>query len=420
MNKKIIINTRILVCLLLVNFTAAAQDSSSSQWWFNVELIVFKRALLPDNNENFGDALDINSADKYAKNISRFSNNLLYFSALKNTAWFTNMQNTLPLCQQISPLAAGIDEHLGLNLHSQQTMPSHLNHLLHNGNISELHIKLSTITSTLNRLASSKVSLSCLQQASSATLTQFILPNIGPRLFSDNSYFQGREQLLAQSDLVLEEFAKNIFAQRDISPLLYTAWRQEVEFGIENADFFRVRAGNLLETTPNKNDEKWRNTQQSSTAAQTLNNDVDFFDSLRQKLISNETVDWLEIEADKQPENTDFVSQKQYEIDGKIKVYLDYVNQIPYLHIDTVFNHFSVNIDDKGNSQLSAFPSKQLRRVISKQIHYFDHPAFGIIVRLERFVPPKTSEIDLDTDTTLAPQLTPDDNMASNPNTTDR
>jgi hypothetical protein len=46
-------------------------------------------------------------------------------------------------------------------------------------------------------------------------------------------------------------------------------------------------------------------------------------------------------------------------------------------------------VDAQGDARINAFPLKQRRRIISKQIHYFDHPAFGIIIRLERFeVPP--------------------------------
>ena len=123
-----------------------------------------------------------------------------------------------------------------------------------------------------------------------------------------------------------------------------------------------------------------------------------FFETLRNNIENNEPVDWLLQETAVQHQHTDFIQATQYEMDGKIKVYLDYVNQIPYLHLDTAFNHFSLTVDENGNTELNTFPSKQRRRVISKQIHYFDHPAFGVIVRLERFNPPETQQQEIAVD----------------------
>ena len=65
--------------------------------------------------------------------------------------------------------------------------------------------------------------------------------------------------------------------------------------------------------------------------------------------------------------------------------------------ISGVSTHMSTDLNDvlptmtpsanMNNSQplfLKAYPFNQLRRVISKQIHYFDHPMFGVVVQIRR------------------------------------
>lgn len=253
--------------------------------------------------------------------------------------------------------------------------------------------KVIEIRHNLHAIANTQMLMSCVNEHIQTPLSQFSLSSIGPRLFSENSYFQGRKQLLAQTDLALEAFAKNVFAQRDITPVLYTAWRQEVEFGIENAEFMRVRAGDLLESSYTPSYEQWEKTYISPVTRSVQSNDEQFFETLKKNIEDDQTIDWLSAESRQQDTNENtFAIEKQYEIDGKIKVYLDYVNQVPYLHVDTAFNRFSLVVDSEG-SRLTAFPSTQRRRIISKQIHYFDHPAFGVIVRLERFTPPPVQEV---------------------------
>ena len=93
-----------------------------------------------------------------------------------------------------------------------------------------------------------------------------------------------------------------------------------------------------------------------------------------------------------------------WELDGRFKLYLQNIGRVPYLHIDSHFNYrqpmmldgmtlpeaydFDMLSED-GTLQpqqfLKPYPFKQLRRVISKQIHYFDHPMFGMVVQIRRY-----------------------------------
>lgn len=87
-----------------------------------------------------------------------------------------------------------------------------------------------------------------------------------------------------------------------------------------------------------------------------------------------------------------------WELDGLLRVYL--VGN--YLHIDTEFNlrepenisQQLSSVEDQANAWLQdeveqvpflrAYHLKQLRRVISHERHYFDHPKFGMVVEIRR------------------------------------
>jgi hypothetical protein len=54
--------------------------------------------------------------------------------------------------------------------------------------------------------------------------------------------------------------------------------------------------------------------------------------------------------------------------------------------------------DSQEPNFLQSVNFNQLRRVISKQVHYFDHPLFGMIVRLNRYRWPEEEEEDTEID----------------------
>jgi hypothetical protein len=124
-------------------------------------------------------------------------------------------------------------------------------------------------------------------------------------------------------------------------------------------------------------------------------------------------------------ENT-AILKELWRLDGGITVYLRNVGRIPYLHIDSNLDFrqpifdlkkalrvpgLSTNYSGQDaiavnpllqpgslqtNSQqpnfLQSVNFNQLRRVISKQVHYFDHPLFGMIVRINRYRWPETEQ----------------------------
>lgn len=448
-----------IVLLLALHSPAYSQSNNDQQWWFNVELIVFKRTLLPTHGENFEQAqFELKTSN---------ANDLLYLAALKQASEHLSLSSALPMCNpkpdsdsrfgvtfnfeyspettytpvdvvttshiQTAPVSAivssaddeqtsEIDNVVVSLSKSNQSMikaliaPFVIENTANKGeienvigtltNLAEQHENLESIAeqdrfTSLNsqimilsqQLQQNKGNisqLSCLQtEPQQAELKQFALAKIGPQIFSKSSHFAGTSQLISAQETVMQDYAKKVFRQRDIQPLLYTAWRQKVEFGIENAEFYRVLAGNKLETSHKLDYETWHEQYRPKEINDPQDDESIFFDDLRKALESNDSIDWLTIESlGEKGDDTPFMALQKYELEGQLKVYLDYVNQVPYLHIDSEFMHYRLVLDDEGSSFLESFPLKQKRRVISKQIHYFDHPAFGLIVRLERFTPP--------------------------------
>ncbi len=110
-----------------------------------------------------------------------------------------------------------------------------------------------------------------------------------------------------------------------------------------------------------------------------------------------------------------------WQLDGNVKVFLKYINRVPYLHIDSNLFYRQpiplsdlIDSDESGSAtntfanqpedgrlnsetlpeyKLASVPFSEQRRVISKQLHYFDHPLFGMIIELRRYQPP-TAEKD--------------------------
>ncbi len=79
-------------------------------------------------------------------------------------------------------------------------------------------------------------------------------------------------------------------------------------------------------------------------------------------------------------------------LDGFFKVHLD-----RYLYITADFNLFNQNnvkvqIQGDENTETKLINFSQNRRVITGEIHYFDHPYIGMIVQIRRFDPTKPAD----------------------------
>ena len=376
-------------------------QSIESDWWFDVEFIAFKRDLLPGHPEDFTQS-DFEFADGLAFDL--FTLELLK----QENPTFRLLANLGP-CEKTGPL----DVLQNLPLASDQAK------MLIADAQSFIDIALATNTEDTQEAIDVTVIEDPILTAfiEAQTWTKDSIDGIPPILCKDNPeydniqavpedffaqhpYTVGRHSLLKKDARYLNSYAKRVFSQRDISPIIYTAWRQPVVFGEDNAAFYKVFGGQNIVIEPQKpdfsSDDESANISEEEFISMTLKQ----LNALEQALAEPSPVEWENEEAtqDLNEDNGDAEkpqSELSWELDGLFKVYLEYVNRVPYLHIDSQFKHTRVDIDADGQAQLEVFGSKQRRRVISKQIHYFDHPAFGIIVRLERYeVPPAESQTD--------------------------
>jgi hypothetical protein len=257
--------------------------------------------------------------------------------------------------------------------------------------------------------------------------------------------------LLPTSTMYMSDLYEKIKKQRDITPILHLNWRQQVNFGRKNGQTIRLFAGenfaeqfdanglllvkdtdSLFDSLNQATDEPYIPEQELAKLSLEQQQAVflrmngsktvaeDFFARIDTALaddsaISFEQADGTSEQQSVKPDST--ILKELWQIDGGITVYLRNVGRVPYLHIDSDLD-FRQPIFDPNKNQLFAYPSNdgaelgvmvvnqlqqpnylqsvnfnQLRRVISKQVHYFDHPLFGMIVRINRYRWPET-EID--------------------------
>ncbi|WP_339725032.1 CsiV family protein [uncultured Paraglaciecola sp.] len=257
--------------------------------------------------------------------------------------------------------------------------------------------------------------------------------------------------VLPKSNMRMNDLYEKIKKQRDISPILHMNWRQQVHFGRENGQTIRLFAGQnyapqfnalglplvpdsetLINTLEQQTDEVYIPQQELALLSPEqqralLDNEngsettitEDLFAKI-DKALTDETPIDFEHNDDKTKQiihKADSALLKElWQLDGGITVYLRRVGRVPYLHIDSNLDYRQPVYDPKKALKTSELASNmavqgaitdnqlqqpnylqsvnfnQLRRVISKQVHYFDHPLFGMIVRITRYRWPETDQ----------------------------
>ena len=285
-----------------------------------------------------------------------------------------------------------------------------------------------------------------------------------PVVIEGNDWPLASKTHLLSSDMQeLTSISRQIRSNRQLERLLHVAWRQPVKFGKSKAFNVRLFGGTNYASRFNKDGEQIQDkrtavtgtadTMQASKEAtigvikedeQTAIAADAFFTSLEQRLsqpepVSFKTLQRLETEGDLSDETTNdsgAFREPIWEIDGRLKVFLKYINRVPYLHIDSelFYRHqvptqyftgsdlstelASTNsgtfLNDDGESsvlesnasetsaqtieyKLVSIPLAEQRRVISKQLHYFDHPLYGFIVQIRRYERPVQAALQNDT-----------------------
>ena len=205
--------------------------------------------------------------------------------------------------------------------------------------------------------------------------------------------------ILAKDDLVLDDLSLRIRSERGLTRLMHVAWRQQVKFGKENASTFRVYGGQNYGLAFDENGQLKIPSVSVSDEETTSDSlfDFDTFSSTTSRT-ENDIVKRVEQRLgvalggeDSDIITTDNVDTEIWQFDGTIKVFLQYVGRVPYLFIDGDIGYrqpISLDLTDPSKQVLVSIPYKQQRRVISTQLHYFDHPMFGMLIEIRRFKVP--------------------------------
>jgi len=387
-----------LLSLMFINASVANAQTQAEpiDWWFDVEIIAFKRTgndtqISEDFSKAMFDTETRSAVDLFtitiAKDIHTSEMSVLREACLN--------RQQLPKDQALKLLMGNVGVSYEPPILDMKNASAQI------AQPQAVQLSLPTICNFSNNsnYALLQISADHYQQTMLNSLEEqlFELPiNVaGSMIENSNTHF-----LLPKSSFKMTEYATTLFKQRNIKPLLHAAWRQPVVFGEDNALFYRVISGERLKVKrPQRSYE-----QLSQLYADDYNslvsddaNTADFFERLESNLNQLPDIDWLAFEqrtdALKGQQNSEQASlQENWELDGKVKVYLSYVNGVPYLHVDNEFMMHSIDVGDDNLAQMNVFPLKQRRRIISKQIHYFDHPKLGIVIRLERHERPKTEE----------------------------
>lgn len=250
--------------------------------------------------------------------------------------------------------------------------------------------------------------------------------------------------LLPRSTMRMGDLYEKIKKQRNITPILHVNWRQQVNFGRDNGQTVRLFAGQnyaaqfdvngapLVEDTDSLFESLNQPTEEfyipeeelallSPEQQQALKSGLktsvepvaeDLFARIEEALVDDTPLEINQLEnQNSQPETVTNSAKlsELWQLDGGITVYLRNVGRIPYLHIDSDLDFrrpiidpeksvkidtLSANLNPLGAvavnqvqqpNYLQSVNFNQLRRVISKQVHYFDHPLFGMVVRINRY-----------------------------------
>lgn len=213
--------------------------------------------------------------------------------------------------------------------------------------------------------------------------------------------------LLEYKDLDLTSLYRQLTRQRGVHPLLHLGWRQEVPFGRNKAKAIRLFAGKNYSSEF----DYWGNTleqpaeQLPDNHEQQNSTSLNIVERIEQAINDDDTP--AVIKKKEQFVQQSFAGQipsEVWQLDGLFKVFLQYTPQkVPYLHIDSqlnyrqpgaLLNNNQTVFNESGAPKqfLYSYPFNQLRRVISKELHYFDHPYFGMIVQIRRYYVPENEE----------------------------
>ena len=209
--------------------------------------------------------------------------------------------------------------------------------------------------------------------------------------------------LLPTNQLTQDDIYTSIRWRKGIERLAHFSWRQQVKFGQDKAETLRLFAGqNFAQQFTQNGDLRPQQLTPGDEASSEQNAELaepedTFFAELNQRLSNPQPISFAGMMAP--PETNDDGNTQSdikrlspiWELDGFIQIYLKYINRVPYLHINSELFYRQPVLSASSLPgappayELMSIPFSQQRRVISTQLHYFDHPLFGMLVQIRRY-----------------------------------
>lgn len=371
-----------------VALTPTANANSSDYRWFEVEVLVFRHLSAPDTDEElFPNAITPISVQGALDLITpQLSPNKL-----------RGIIAALPLCSWVRDLPDGVGEY---QLNQTKPMFAPLPSLAPQDVFCRYH-EHAIITDRLYSPTPPAPGMEIWQQ------TPKVILGDGGDIHEQTAPF-----LLTQESLTFNQL-KNQLERRGLArTMLHTSWRQPV-FNRNASQYLRLFGGHNFTSefdyfgfatqpehesyddahpTPMLLIDKNPSQQQLSRLEELLN----AIEQGKFRFVRPAEGEQLLTKAPSNPPRG--LPKNVWELDGLLRVYL--VGN--YLHIDTEFNlrepesisQQLSSVEDQADTWLQgeveevpflrAYHLKQLRRVISHERHYFDHPKFGVLVEVRR------------------------------------
>ena len=367
----------LLIISMLCCFSSITQAQEDTDWWFDVEILIFKH----NNAENTVTEQFDTVVDKPFS--PRISNVFLPFYVV-DTSW---IEQALPECPNLIDVLADKFTDTVTNTVTMSVANDSSNQ--HIGRMDCAY------TLTLSDLVERNQPVDHYQAY--PTLPIHYEGIIFPR--SEYAH------MLPQSELQLVSLYKDVNWDKSYSPLLHTVWRQPVNIGDENAFSIPILAGkNLTYQAPTPQLLAQASLDQANTLMGTDNLSNESL--INESPISESSINivqkiklgldgTLPLYPDQLKETQDKAmidTTSVFEFEGLVTIYIKYINRVPYLHIDShaLFNTSRVS------DPLTIIPHtfKQRRRIISNQVHYFDHPYFGMVIELRRYKRPALAALE--------------------------
>jgi hypothetical protein len=269
--------------------------------------------------------------------------------------------------------------------------------------------------------------------------TSFTIEKVPATINNNEDIYTDNNYLLSKASLKLHDIVKQLARSKNFKPLLHIGWRQKTKTK-RLAVPIKIYAGENFayqyqqELQQYQQQLKQAQAQENSlnqalfnsqTELETSNKNVLLEEALKQQVIAeriqaliteipdtaqtpdellNDIADNIAITTSKLNSTSMLTPPvkppQDWTLEGFFKVEVDH-----FLHITADFNIMNMSLAQLATQQLmpestkqhqtplSTINFKQNRRVISKEIHYFDHPYIGMIVRILPYKKPK-KEVD--------------------------